>query len=266
MPRPALVSALLVSLATLLLAVLAEPAASRAPAARAGTWQRPVDGSLVRAFDVGRDPYARGRHRGVDLAARRGSPVRSACSGSVTFAGRVPRGGPTVSVRCGALVATYQQLGTIAVRAGRDVARGSPLGTVGRSGDPRQPRPHLHLGARDVTTGRYLDPLRLLGDEGPGLLPPTPAPRAAPRGAPLGPAPRIVAPRHGPDAVVPARPIPAPAWRPAPGASSPSRGFKPGVPWSAWVGLACFGLGLPIGGLVGLRRRRQSTSRVARIA
>ena len=100
----------------------------------------------------------------------------------MSFAGRVPRGGPTISVRCGALVATYQQLGVLAVATGRGVARGALLGRVGRSADPRQRRSHVHLGARELATGRYLDPLALLRDGPPALpLAPRPARRAPPR-------------------------------------------------------------------------------------
>jgi murein DD-endopeptidase MepM/ murein hydrolase activator NlpD len=128
-----------------------------ASAAHAGSWQRPVDGPLLRAFELGADPYARGQHRGVDLGAPPGSPVRGACAGRVSFAGRVPGGGRTVSVRCGELVATYQQLGRIAVRVGQRSLTGARVGVVGRSSDPRTRRPHLHLGAREAASGRYVD-------------------------------------------------------------------------------------------------------------
>ncbi len=175
------------------------------PAAYAGTWLRPVDGPLLRGFALGSNPYAGGWHRGIDLASARGSPVLSACAGRVTFAGRVPRGGPTVSVRCGAVVATFQQLGSLAVRAGARVMRGARIGMVGASSDPRQRRSHVHLGARDLASGRYLDPLGLLGERPASLplaplarrarprgVPLRPAPRTAPRPVPLGPAPRVV--------------------------------------------------------------------------
>ncbi len=262
--------------------------------AHAASWQRPVDGEVLRAFAVGRDPYRPGQHRGVDLAAARGSPVRSTCAGRVSFAGRVPRGGPTVSVRCGALVATYQQLGSIAVRARDSVGRRTRLGTVGRSADPREPRAHVHLGARVAATGRYLDPLTLFGTPHPGvpLLPPVPG--RAPRAVPLGPAPGRPAPArplpaapHGglarplPTAPhgglarpAPAAPTSAPA-RPAPAAprGAPARpvpaapaGARPALPWSVWAGLACFGFGLPLGGFVRLRRRRRTAHRVAQTA
>jgi len=90
------------SLALALVVFLLAPAT-----AQARSWLRPLDGTVLRTFALGADPYARGAHRGVDLAGAVGSIVRSACAGTVTFAGRVPRGGRTVSVRCGDLLATY---------------------------------------------------------------------------------------------------------------------------------------------------------------
>jgi murein DD-endopeptidase MepM/ murein hydrolase activator NlpD len=262
----------------LLIAVLVLTALASGTA-HAGSWQRPVDGDVLRAFAVGRDPYRPGQHRGVDLAAARGSPVRSACAGRVSFAGKVPRGGPTVSVHCGALVATYQQLGSIAVRARDSVGKGARLGTVGRSGDPREPRAHVHVGARVAATGRYLDPLTLFGAPPPGvpLLPP--APGRAPRAVPLGPAPgrpvparpRPAKPRGAPARPLPAAPSAAPA-RPVPAVPrgglarrvpAAPVGPQPALPWSVWAGLACFGFGLPLGGFVRLRRRRRTAHRIA---
>jgi murein DD-endopeptidase MepM/ murein hydrolase activator NlpD len=216
-----------------------------APAARAAPWERPVRGPVVRPFVLSADRFARGQHRGIDVAAQVGSAVRAACGGRVRFAGRVPAGGLTVSVGCGPLVATYQHLGTIAVRRGRLLAAGAAVGTVGRSGDPRDRRPHLHLGARDAATGRYIDPLALLG-AGPVRAPPVvPAPR---RPVPLGPAPP---------------PAPRPAPRPAPAlplAPAVDPRVAPGRPPAlvVWSGLVVLGLGLPLGGLARLCRRRHS--------
>jgi len=110
-----------------------------AAATAADRWRRPVAGSALRTFSVAADRFARGQHRGVDLGAPLGAAVRAACGGRVSFAGSVPGGGRTVSVRCGRLSATYQQLGSIAVRRGALVLPRTPLGTVGRSADPRAP-------------------------------------------------------------------------------------------------------------------------------
>jgi hypothetical protein len=235
----------LAALIPALAALAAAAALCLVPAARAAPWQRPVRGPVVRAFALSADRFARGQHRGVDLAAPLGSPVRAACGGRVGFAGRVPGGGRTVSVVCGRLRATYQHLGAVAVRRGQVLAPGTTLGSVGRSERPRAPQPHVHLGAREAASGSYVDPLTLLGP-GPRSAPPVvPVPL---RRVPFGPAPRPA----------PRRPAPvAPPALLAPVADP--RGAPVGeLPLVVWAGLALFGLGLPLGGLAGLRRRRRS--------
>jgi murein DD-endopeptidase MepM/ murein hydrolase activator NlpD len=219
-----------------------------APAARAASWQRPVPGPVVRGFAVSADRFAAGQHRGVDLAAPLGAPVHAACGGRVRFAGRVPGGGLTVSVGCGSLVATYQHLGALAVRRGQLLAPGGAVGSAGRSGRPRGRRPYLHLGAREAASGRYLDPLTLLG-AAPRTAPPVAsAPR---RPVPLGPAPRPASRRPAP------RPVPQAFVEPL---VEPRMAPAPGLPLLVWIGLAAFGLGLPLGGLVRVRRRRRGMS------
>lgn len=231
----------------------AVPAAAPAPAAAStGGWLRPVAGELLRAFDVGSDRFAAGRHRGVDLRAPLGAAVRSACAGRVSFAGRVPGGGLTVSVRCGPLVASYGHLGSLAVARGQPVAAGARLGAVGRSGRPRTPLPHVHLGVRVAAGGRYLDPLALIG--GPPSPPGAPPPARRPATPPLGRAPAPAPRRLRPPPI--ADPPPLPADRP----------LAPAVPRAAWAGLACVALALPVGGLARRRRRRIARAAVARTA
>ncbi len=232
-----------------------------APAAHAGSWQRPVEGAPLRSFSLGPNPYAGGQHRGVDLAAAPGAPVRSACAGRVSFAGRVPGGGLTVSVRCGRHVATYQQLGAIAVRRGRAVVPGMPVGAAGRSIDARTRRAHVHLGVRVAANGRYIDPLDLIGAARPAVppLPPARLPRGAPPGRPPAAGPRAVPLGRAPAPAPGPRPRPAvPAGVPAidgpPGLDRPVP--APALPWVVWAGLASVGLALPIGGVLRVRRRR----------
>jgi murein DD-endopeptidase MepM/ murein hydrolase activator NlpD len=223
-------------------------------------WIRPVDGAVARAFSVGPDRFAAGQHRGVDLAAAPGSPVRAACGGRVSFAGRVPGGGRTVSVRCGALIATYQHLGGVAVARGQVVMPGGRIGRIGRAG-AAAPRPHVHLGARVAATGQYRDPLALLAGAPRGPLAPVPwARRSPPTPAARRPPPRWLRPARAP------RPLPAavrlPAARPVrpPAATTAVRR----LPWPVWAGLALVALGLPLsGGLLVVRRRRRTLPRPA---
>jgi murein DD-endopeptidase MepM/ murein hydrolase activator NlpD len=212
---------------------------------------------VLRSFVVVADRFAAGQHRGVDLAAPPGAIVRSACSGRVSFAGRVPRGGRTVSVRCGRLVATYQHLGEIAVARGTGVVAGARIGRAGRA----RPRPHVHLGARVRSSGAYVDPLTLFGAGPRRPLPPLPGARR-PRSVPLGPAPGVRRP-------VPFAPPLPQATRPLPvAAPGTGEGGPQHLPWPVWVGLGSVSLGMPLGGLVRrrVRRRRDARATVAQVA
>ena len=95
----------------------------------------PVRGEVVRAFAYAGDPFARGHHRGIDLAAAPGAPVRAACSGRVTFAGSAGANGRAVTVRCGAWSVTHLPLRGLAVRAGE--SRGD--GRARSAPSPRRP-------------------------------------------------------------------------------------------------------------------------------
>jgi murein DD-endopeptidase MepM/ murein hydrolase activator NlpD len=156
-------------------------------------WHWPVHGPVVRPFAAPAQRYAAGAHRGIDIAATRGTAVRAACDGRVTFAGRVPGSGRVVSQRCGALVATYTHLGAIGVRRGERLHPGERLGAASR---------FVHLGARRGDT--YVDPLTLLAEDTAPVAPP-PAPVAPRRpGARPPPPPPPLTPAH--------RPVPSIAW------------------------------------------------------
>jgi Peptidase family M23 len=206
----------------------------------AADWVRPVPGAVVRPFAYAEaDPFAPGRHRGADLAAAPGAPVRSACGGRVLFAGRMPGGGRGVTVACGRWRVTHLPLAAVAVRRGALVAPGRRVGTVapGHGG--------LHLGVRRAGGPfGYVDPLARLD----GRAPPPLAVRV-PRAGPRRPAPRSPV-RHAPAP----RPRPRPAGRPA---AVPAPGL---APWPVWAGLAALLAGAA-GGSNLVRRRRARASR-----
>jgi hypothetical protein len=161
---------------------LASAAALLSTAAAAASWRAPVPGRVLHGFAYSQSaPFTRGARRGADFAARPGERVVAPCSGRITFAGRVPRFGPALSIRCGALVATL--LRVRATRRGA-VRRGEWVGRA--AGDVR-------LGARRVAERfGYVDPLALIGFDqpvgpAPLALPPPRAPERA------RPAPRDVA-------------------------------------------------------------------------
>lgn len=121
-------------------------------------WPTGVPAEVVRAFDDPTAPWAPG-HRGVDLAALPGAPVRAAGPGAVVFAGWVVDR-PLVSVQHpDGLRTTYEPVEP-SVTAGQAVAAGGVIGTV--AADPLHcPSGCLHWGARRGPDD-YVDPLALL--------------------------------------------------------------------------------------------------------
>ena len=122
-------------------------------------WVRPVAGAIVRPFDAPRSRFGAG-HLGVDLAAPRGTPVRAAGPGVVSFAGSVAGSLHVVVAHAGNLRTSYSFLATIAVRRGERVAPGEVIGTTGGTGSGHDGSV-LHLGLRSGDT--YVDPMLLLG-------------------------------------------------------------------------------------------------------
>jgi len=129
------------------------------------SYRPPVEGAVVRRFEPPSTDYGPG-HRGVDLDAVPGTPVRAAERGRVHHAGAVA-GVIWVSIdhRDG-IRTSYGPLASLRVRSGDEVERGEVIGLLA-SGDHGQPDVDhgLHLGARrgDV----YIDPMQLPGLSGP---------------------------------------------------------------------------------------------------
>ncbi|MGW1711981.1 M23 family metallopeptidase [Streptomyces sp. NPDC002156] len=116
---------------------------------------------VLRAWEPPPTPYARG-HRGVDLAATTGTPVRAVAPGRVHFAGRVAGRG-VVSVELTGtgtppLRTTYEPV-TAALKKGAEVKAGEMVGTV-EPGGTHCPTTCVHWGLLRGDT--YLDPLTLL--------------------------------------------------------------------------------------------------------
>lgn len=146
---------------TVLLPVLLALLAGAEPAL---AWAWPADGPVLQPFSFGGDPYAAGQHRGVDIGASPRSPVMAPAAGVVAFAGSVPGGGRTVTIRTpDGYAVTLVHLGEVAVVKGAAVAEGDTVGTVGPSGEPELAEPYVHVGVRVASDpDGYLDPLAFL--------------------------------------------------------------------------------------------------------
>jgi murein DD-endopeptidase MepM/ murein hydrolase activator NlpD len=123
-----------------------------------GTYGWPVAGPVIRPFEPPESPFGSG-HRGIDVGAAPGTPVRAAHHGVVAFAGPVA-GALYVSIdHADGVRTTYSWMGEVGVRRGSTVARGQIIGSSG-AGHPGVEPSHLHFGARFA--GEYIDPMLLL--------------------------------------------------------------------------------------------------------
>ena len=101
-------------------------------------------------------------HRGIDLTAPLGSPVRAARSGIVETTGTHRGLGNYVELEhTGGWHSLYAHLQTIDVQVGHRVRQGARIGTVGKTGNARNRliTPHVHF--EMVKDGQPVDPSTL---------------------------------------------------------------------------------------------------------
>ncbi len=123
----------------------------------------PVSGFFSDGFGWRRDPIdgAREFHKGVDIVASTGTPVRASADGLVTTAGRMAGYGATIQVVHGFGMSTrYGHLSRVMVTPGQRVKRGEVIGLVGSTG--RSTGPHLHYEV--FRAGVQVDPRKYLGE------------------------------------------------------------------------------------------------------
>lgn len=105
-------------------------------------------------------PQKRRPHLGIDLAAKRGTPILAAQGGMVIYTGREFRGyGKMVLIESGKGWATlYAHMDKIVVQEGQKITQGQIIGAMGRTG--RATGVHLHFEIRKDRGP--IDPLPLL--------------------------------------------------------------------------------------------------------
>jgi murein DD-endopeptidase MepM/ murein hydrolase activator NlpD len=88
------------------------------------------------------------RHKGVDIYARKGTPVVAVSDGIVTAVTNGGKGGKCIWVKSAShpWTAYYAHLDKQKVRSGQFVKRGQVVGTVGNTGNARYTPSHLHFG------------------------------------------------------------------------------------------------------------------------
>lgn len=147
------------------LALVEEQIASQGEVLASMPTTSPVEGLFTDGFGNRRDPFTgrRAFHRGLDISARRGTPVLAPGEGVVVFAGRNGGLGKTVKISHGyGFTTVYGHLHEIEVEPGDLVARGQRIGQVGNTG--RSSGPHLHYEVHK--DGTAVNPLYYLLDRG----------------------------------------------------------------------------------------------------
>lgn len=111
------------------------PVAGKGNAAIQSFWEAPRDGG-------------KRRHEGIDIFAKRGTPVVAVTDGVISDTGDRGLGGKQVWQRAGMFGNSiyYAHLDRIAVSTGAIVKTGDTLGFVGNTGNAKGGAPHLHFG------------------------------------------------------------------------------------------------------------------------
>jgi hypothetical protein len=87
------------------------------------------------------------KHEGIDIFAKRGTPVVAVCDGFISSVGNGGIGGKTIWLQtAGFKTIYYAHLDEQKVKGGEFVRKGEVIGTVGNTGNARTTAPHLHFG------------------------------------------------------------------------------------------------------------------------
>lgn len=104
-------------------------------------------------------------HRGVDLAAAEGTPIKAIQDGRVVSAGEAGSYGLCVVIKDeNGYQSRYAHCASISVTAGQEVKRGNVIAAVGSTG--QSTGPHLHLEV--MLNGEYLNPYYFVDNGGDG--------------------------------------------------------------------------------------------------
>jgi murein DD-endopeptidase MepM/ murein hydrolase activator NlpD len=125
----------------------------------------PVRGLIGSGFGWRRDPFTglRQYHRGLDVSAPEGTPIRAPADGVVLKTERNGGYGRVLYLSHGdGIVTRFGHLLEYKARPGSRVKRGDVIALLGNSG--RSTAPHLHYEV--VVDGKHVDPMNFVSEEG----------------------------------------------------------------------------------------------------
>ncbi|HOT28395.1 MAG TPA: M23 family metallopeptidase [Candidatus Ozemobacteraceae bacterium] len=135
-----------------------QPASTVALKSFNGSFLMPVSGEISSRFGRRAHPFRRVTHfhTGIDIRARRGTPIMAAAAGRIVYAGWKRGYGLMVEIEHGSgFRSVYAHCSKLQVRVGTMVQPGSPIGLVGSTGVTTGS--HLHF---EIMRGSVLlDPL-----------------------------------------------------------------------------------------------------------
>ncbi len=90
------------------------------------------------------------KHKGIDIHARKGTPVVAISDGIIVNRSYTPIGGKTLWLKSSqhSWTAYYAHLDQQLVKEGQAVRKGQVIGTVGNTGNARTTPAHLHFGVK----------------------------------------------------------------------------------------------------------------------
>jgi murein DD-endopeptidase MepM/ murein hydrolase activator NlpD len=129
-------------------------AAAPAPPAASGGFRWPMCARVTSEYG----PRWGTLHRGIDLGAPTGTPIRSVAAGTVLFAGWQGGYGNMTLIDHGGVVSAYAHQSGFAVGQGARVAQGQVIGYIGMTGNTTGPHLHLEIrvGGSAVNPRQYL--------------------------------------------------------------------------------------------------------------
>jgi murein DD-endopeptidase MepM/ murein hydrolase activator NlpD len=101
------------------------------------------------------------KHKGIDIHARKGTPVVAICDGVIVTKDHTPIGGKTLWLKSSnhSWTAYYAHLDKQLVKEGQYVRKGQVIGTVGNTGNARTTPSHLHFGVTEGNDKNWVNPL-----------------------------------------------------------------------------------------------------------